>query len=31
MNQFIVKTPGSISIGYGREETHLRFYGGTIF
>ena len=30
-DQFIVKTPGRLPSGYGREPSHQRFHGGTIF
>eukprot|EP01082_Thalassiosira_pseudonana_P005723 g5374.t1 g5374 contig2:418133-419951(-) len=30
-DQFVVKTPGRLLIGYGREGAEHRFHGGTIF
>ncbi len=30
-NQFVVKTPGRLPNGYGRERRDLRYHGGTIY
>ena len=30
-DQFIVKTPGRLPTGFGREQSHNRYHGGTIF
>ncbi|KAL7465925.1 hypothetical protein ACHAXS_006230 [Conticribra weissflogii] len=31
MDQFVVKTPGRLPTGYGREAAHNKYTGGTIF
>ena len=31
MDQYVVKTPGRLLQGYGREADHNKFHGGTIF
>ena len=31
MDQYVVKTPGRLPTGYGREADHNKFHGGTIF
>lgn len=30
-DQFFVRTPGRLPSGYGREASHRRFHGGTIY